>query len=71
MKELSIEEMSALRGGFLNFNRASVVAAGNTATSLNVAAIVGSANRSGGIGAVEQEAQANAGNQEVSIHQLS
>ncbi len=67
MKELSIEEMGSLKGGFLNIGI--VNASGNTATanpgSLEVAsnnALFGSLSLGGG---VFQEAAAAAGNQNV------
>jgi hypothetical protein len=64
MKELSIEDMTSLQGGFRDRNRATVIAEGNTAVSVNAA--IRSGNRSGG---VTQLADANAGNQDVSISQ--
>jgi hypothetical protein len=67
MKELSVEEMSSLRGGFLNIGI--VNSSGNTAhanpASFEVAsnnALFGSASLGGG---VLQEAAAAAGNQNV------
>jgi hypothetical protein len=64
MKELSIEDMTSLRGGFLDRNRATVIAKDNTAVAVNVA--LRSGNRSGG---VTQIADAAAGNQHVDIDQ--
>jgi hypothetical protein len=69
MKELSIEEMTSLRGGFHDRNRATVIARDNTAIAVPVNVVIGSANRSGGLGGVTQAASANAGNQSVSITQ--
>ena len=59
MEDLTTQEMEATRGGF--FNRTIATTIGNTATSVNVAAIIGSANRSGGV-TVAQEADSSAGN---------
>ena len=67
MKELNIEEMTALRGGFKN--KAVVISKDNEATSTATSTIRGSANRSGGLGAVMQAATASAGNQSVTIDQ--
>ena len=69
MKDLSIEEMASVGGGFAKFNKATVVAKDNSAFSMNVASFDGTANRSGGIGEVYQSAEANAGNQHVDIDQ--
>ena len=64
MKELSIEDMTSLQGGFRDRNRATVIAKDNTAVAVNAA--IRSGNRSGG---VTQLADAAAGNQDVSIRQ--
>jgi hypothetical protein len=62
MENLTLEEMEATRGGFFNHSlNHNNVTVGNTATSVNVAAITGSANKSGGI-TVVQEADSAAGN---------
>jgi len=61
MEELTTQEMEATRGGFF-FNHNTIAATiGNTATSVNVASIIGSANKSGGV-TVAQEAESSAGN---------
>jgi hypothetical protein len=63
MENLSIEEMEATRGGFLNHSlNGNKVTVGNTAVAVNASVITGSANRSGGIGEIDQDADANAGN---------
>jgi len=62
MEELTTQEMEATRGGFLNRSlNHNNVTFGNTATSVNAAVIIGSANRSGGVN-VWQEADSSAGN---------
>ena len=63
MQELTLQEMEQTRGGiFGSFNHNTVATTiGNTATSINVAAIIGSANKSGGV-TVAQEADSSAGN---------
>ena len=62
MENLTLEEMEATRGGFLNHSlNGNKVTVGDTATAVNVAAIIGSGNRSGGV-MVDQEAIASAGN---------
>lgn len=71
MKELSIEEMTALRGGFKNKSVAVVVSKYNEAESSASSRISHSANDSGGIGAVMQAATASAGNQAVTIDQTT
>jgi hypothetical protein len=60
MENLSLEEMEATRGGFFNHNNVSV---GNTATSVNAAAVIDSANFSFGGVTILQEANSAAGNQ--------
>jgi hypothetical protein len=62
MEDLTTQEMEATRGGFVrgSFNHNNVTF-GNTATSVNAAVILGSANRSGGVD-VAQEAVSSAGN---------
>lgn len=69
MKELNIEEMTALRGGFHFKNAAVVIAKDNEAESTVRSTIRGSANHSGGLGAIMQAATASAGNQSVAIDQ--
>jgi hypothetical protein len=69
MEELSIEEMTSMRGGFRDRNRATVIARDNTAIAIPVNVVLHSANHSGGLGGVTQFATANAGNQDVTIDQ--
>jgi hypothetical protein len=60
MDELTTQEMEATRGGF--FNHSTIAATiGNSATSVNVATLIGAGNRSGGV-TVAQEADSSAGN---------
>ncbi len=61
MEELSIEEMTLLRGGAKNV----AVDKNNFALAVDATVDIGSANRSGGIGDVDQFAEALAGNQTV------
>ena len=62
MENLSLEQQEATRGGFLNHDlNGNKVTALNSAVSVNVADVLGSGNRSGGV-AVEQDAAAAAGN---------
>ena len=62
MENLSLEEMEATRGGFLNHSfNGNNVTVGNTATSVNVAALIGTANHSGGV-VIGQQADSAAGN---------
>ncbi len=62
MEELSIEEMTSLRGGAKNV----AIDNYNLAVAVDATLDIRSANRSGGIGFVDQEALAEAGNQFVS-----
>jgi len=60
MQELNSEEMTSVRGGFLN-NAVSIIKAfDNEADAVNV--IKGTANRSGGIGSATQAGESLAGN---------
>ena len=62
MENLTPEEMEATKGGFLNHSlNGNNVTIGNTATSVNVAALIGTANHSGGV-VIGQSADASAGN---------
>ena len=63
MKELSIEDMTSLRGGSHKSNRANVIAKNNTAVAVDVAF---QGKKSGDL---YQYATANAGNQDVTIDQ--
>lgn len=65
MKELTTEEMSSLKGGFLDSNYAAVISEGNVAAAVPVAA-----NAFGGQLAL-QSATAYAGNQSVFIAQIA
>jgi len=69
MEELNIEEMTTLRGGFRESNRSVIIARDNEAIAVNANVFLRSANRSGGIGSITQFAEANAGNQNVSVTQ--
>ena len=62
MENLTPEQMEETRGGFLNHSfNGNNVTVGNQATSVNVADVIGSGNRSGGV-EVDQVAVAAAGN---------
>jgi hypothetical protein len=65
MKELTHEEMTSLKGGFVDTNIAAVISAANTAQSVPVAV-----NALGIQGAL-QVAESNAGNQAVGIAQFA
>jgi len=60
MKELNSEEMTSVRGGFLNISKVNIASFDNNAYATNV--VNGTANHSGGVGAIVQEGEANAGN---------
>ena len=69
MQELNSEEMTSVRGGFLN-NAVSIIKAfDNTAEAVNV--IKGTANKSGGIGSVTQAGEAAAGNITATVVQAA